>query len=232
MNIIVIGEHRPMWLLLLIFIISTPVQAEGLDDYDQVVASSFWRKLYPGGGWSLYCGYKFAPSGKGTSGQIINIEHIYPVSRMAEHTGCQSRMQCRESKNPVFMRMEADLHNMYPVWQTVITHRYGFQYGLVSGEDWRFNDCDLEWKTGIVEPRKIARGNIARAMLYMHSRYDIPVEMKALVLFKVWNKIDPPSKQEKKRNNIIEGLQGSRNPYIDTPNLADRRKLTMLKFPE
>ncbi len=127
------------------------------------------------------------------------------------------------------MRMEADLHNMYPAWQTVITHRYDFRYGVINGEDWRFDDCDFEWKTGIVEPRQIARGNIARAMLYMHSRYDIPVEKNALVLFKVWNRIDPPSKQEKVRNDIIERLQGKRNPYIDTPSIAEQNKLTMLK---
>ncbi|MFT5350905.1 MAG: deoxyribonuclease-1, partial [Gammaproteobacteria bacterium] len=47
--------------------------------------------------------------------------------------------------------------------------------------------------------------------------------------FKVWNKIDPPSKQEKIRNDRIERLQGNRNPYIDKPSLAERQKLTMLK---
>ena len=111
-----------------------------------------------------------------------------------------------------------------------ITHRYEFRYGLINGEDWRFDDCDFEWKTGIVEPRQIARGNIARAMLYMHSRYDIPVEKNALVLFKVWNRIDPPSKQEKVRNDIIERLQGKRNLYIDRPSIAEQSKLTMLKI--
>ena len=229
MNILVTGRCRPLRLLFLSLVLSMSAGAENLNDYDQIASSSFWGKLYPAGGWSLYCGYKFAVSGKAAGGQVINIEHIYPTSRMAEHAGCQNRMQCRESKNPVFMRMEADLHNMYPAWQTVITHRYEFRYGLVSGEDWRFDDCDFEWKSGIVEPRQIARGNIARAMLYMHSRYDIPVEKNALALFKVWNRIDAPSKQEKVRNDIIERLQGQRNPYIDRPSIAEQRKLTMLK---
>lgn len=200
-----------------------------MEEYDQIASTTFWKQLYPGGGWSLYCGYKFAPDGKTANGQNIDIEHIYPTVQMAKHKGCQSRMQCRESKNAEFIRMEADLHNMYPAWQTVITHRTDFRFGLVNGEEWRFDDCDLEWKTGIVEPRQIARGNIARAMLYMHSRYNIPVDNNSLVLFKVWNKIDPPSKQEKIRNDRIERLQGNRNPYIDKPSLAERQKLTMLK---
>ena len=229
MNILATGKCHPLWLLILSIVLSLSAEAENLNDYDQIASSSFWEKLYPAGGWSLYCGYKFVDSGKTAGGQIINIEHIYPTNRMAEHAGCQNRMQCRDSNNPVFMRMEADLHNMYPAWQTVITHRYDYRYGLINGEDWRFDDCDFEWKTGIVEPRQIARGNIARAMLYMHSRYDIPVEKNALVLFKVWNRIDPPSKQEKVRNDIIERLQGKRNPYIDRPSIAEQSKLTMLK---
>lgn len=118
---------------------------------------------------------------------------------------------------------------MYPVSKSVITHRNGLRFGLINGEEWRFDDCDLEWKSGVIEPRQIARGNIARAMLYMHTRYKIPFDKKSLVMFKVWNKIDPPSKQEAMRNNMIERLQGNRNPYIDNPSLAEKQKLTMLE---
>ncbi len=67
-------------------------------------------------------------------------------------------------------------------------------------------------------------------MLYMYSRYKIPVNKNTLSLFKVWNKIDPPGKQEKARNNIIERMQGNRNPYIDKPGIAEGRNLTMLKL--
>ena len=205
-------------------------QAEKMIEYDKLAATTFWKKLYPGGGWSLYCGYKFGNSRKTKTGHRIDIEHIFPASRMAEHSGCENRMQCREQSNKKFIRMEADLHNLYPVWQTVITHRYDFRFGLIKGEDWRFQDCDIEWKAGVIEPRKIARGNIARAMLYMHSKYDIPLQYEDLVLYKAWNKIDPPSKQEKARNYIIEKLQGNRNPYVDRPGLAESRKLTLLKL--
>lgn len=229
MNIFVTGKCRLGWLLLLYFLFSVCVQAEEVVDSDQIAFDAFWQELYPAGGWSLYCGYKFAQSKKTVSGISIGIEHIFPTTWMAKLAGCHNRMQCRESKNLKFMQMEADLHNMYPAVQSLITYRYDYAYGLVNGEDWRFDDCDIEWKTGIVEPRPIARGNIARAMLYMHSRYAIPLDKKSLVLFKIWNRIDPPSKQEKFRNNIIERLQGNRNSYIDKPSLAERQNLSMLK---
>ena len=228
MKSVVVGN--PKWALLLCLVLPGLVMAEKLIEYDRIANSTFWKKLYPGGGWSLYCGYKFNNARKTKTGRRIDIEHIYSPVKMAEHSGCQNRMQCRETKNRRYMKMEADLHNLYPVWQTVITHRYDSRFGLVSGEDWRFEDCDIEWKSGVVEPRQIARGNIARAMLYMHARYNIPVQKNALVLYKVWNKIDPPSKQEKVRNNIIKRIQGNRNPYIDRPELADRTKLTLLQL--
>ncbi len=223
------SKRRSVLLLFACFLLSGGIQAEAVANYDQIASDSFWRKLYPGGGWSLFCGYRFVANKRTSEKEIIGIEHIYPTTWMMKQAGCQSRMQCRENKNTRFIRMEADLHNMYPVSQSVITLRYGFRYGLVKGEDWRIDDCDLEWKNGVVEPRPIARGNIARAMLYMYSRYDIPVDKKSLILFKMWNKNDPPSKQEEIRNDIIERLQGNRNPYIDRPSLAGRQKFIMMK---
>ena len=229
MKQIFIADYRSICLLLLSVLFSAGVQAGEGADYDQIATRSFWQKLYPAGGWSLFCGYRFAANRGTVAGNTIGIEHIYSTTRMIKQSACQNRMQCRETKNTRFVRMEADLHNMYPVSQMVITLRFGYRYGLVRGEDWRIDDCDLEWKSGVVEPRPIARGNIARAMLYMHSRYNIPVDKESLALFRIWNKIDPPSQQEKIRNNIIERIQGNRNPYIDKPSLAESQKLTMLK---
>jgi len=229
MKLFFVCQFRPVCALFLYFFFSVCVQAEEIISYDKIASDTFWRKLYPAGGWSLFCGYKFIANRSTAAGHTISIEHIYPTDLMSKQAGCQNRMQCRESHNARFTRMEADLHNMYPVSQVVMTLRFGFRYGLISGEDRRFDDCDIEWKSGVVEPRPIARGNIARAMLYMHSRYNIPVDEKSLILFRIWNKLDPPSKQEKLRNNIIERIQGNRNPYIDRPALAEQQKLTMLK---
>jgi deoxyribonuclease I len=223
------GKYRFVLLFSLWLGYSLCAQADMSADYDDIAVDTFWSKLYRGGGWTLYCGYKFDAGQKTSNGINIGIEHIYPTASMSTHAQCHNRMQCRESRNEKFIRMEADLHNMYPVAQSVITFRNNFEFGLINGEDWRFDDCDLEWKSGVIEPRQIARGNIARAMLYMHSRYNIPVDGKSLLMLKMWNKIDPPSKQEMMRNNMIERLQGNRNPYIDSPALAEKLTLTMLK---
>ena len=138
---------------------------------------------------------------------------------------CSSRLQCYENGNKKFRKMEADMHNLYPAWQLLITYRYEKTYGKVKSGKPRFNDCDIEWKAGVLEPRPIARGNIARAF-YMHDRYGLPLDRGILKILKQWNRTDPPSRQEKHRNDRIQALQGARNPYIDNPALADRITLT------
>jgi len=56
----------------------------------------------------------------------------------------------------------------------------------------------------------------------MYSQYGLPVEKAMLEQLKRWNRTDPPSQQEMLRNNLIEDIQGYRNPYIDKPAMAER----------
>ncbi len=37
----------------------------------------FWEQLYPGGGWTLYCGQRFHDK------EGLNVEHVYPACWMA-----------------------------------------------------------------------------------------------------------------------------------------------------
>jgi len=84
----------------------------------------FWQKLYPNGGWTLYCGERFERRGR-----ELNVEHIYPASWMAKHLGCASRRECQRT-NERFDRMEADLHNLYPVLATINNTRSNYLHGL------------------------------------------------------------------------------------------------------
>ena len=193
-----------------------------VENYDEVVLNTFWNDLYTNGGWSLYCGYRFDPAKSLTEGRLFVIEQIYPVSWMLEHLSCNSRRQCRLDEKSRFTRMEADMHNLYPVWQEIDISRRDTRFGLIDGEDWRYDKCDFERRLGITEPRPLARGNIARSIFYMHNEYGVPIDKKMLKLLKVWNREDPPSKQELLRNNVIEELQGNRNKFIDNPALAEQ----------
>ena len=193
-----------------------------VENYDEVAVNIFWNELYTNGGWSLYCGYRFDNTAELTEGRLFVIEQIYPVNWMLKYLDCESRRQCRFDKNSRFTRMEADMHNLYPVWQEANVARRDTVFGMIEGEYWRYENCDFERYLGVTEPRAIARGNIARSIFYMHTQYGVPVEKKMLDELKRWNRQDPPSNQELLRNNIIEELQGNRNPYIDNPTLAEQ----------
>lgn len=193
-----------------------------VENYDEVVANTFWNELYVNGGWSLYCGFRFDHDVEVTKGRLFVIEQIYPIDWMLKFLKCNSRLQCRRDKNSRFTRMEADMHNLYPAWQDVDVARRNSKFGLIDGEDWRYDDCDFERHLDVTEPRPIARGNIARSIFYMHNQYGLPIEKKMLEDLKRWNREDPPSSQEILRNNRIEELQGNRNPYIDNPALAEQ----------
>jgi endonuclease I len=78
------------------------------------------------------------------------------------------------------------------------------------------------------------KGDIARMMMYMYVRY--PAQCLATNIgagstnfstfgdmpniFLEWNTEDPVSQYELNRNNILNTLQGNRNPFIDNPYLA------------
>ena len=217
---------RSVQAILFLFLVSvfnnSVAESLPVENYDEVVANTFWNELYTHGGWSLYCGYRFDPAAHLTEGRLFVIEQIYPVSWMLEHMSCNSRRQCRLDEKSRFTRMEADMHNLYPVWQDIDVSRRNTVFGMIKGENWRYEECDFERYLGVSEPRPIARGNIARSIFYMHTEYGVPIDKKMLGILKLWNREDPPSKQEALRNDIIEELQGNRNQYIDNPTMAEQ----------
>lgn len=217
---------RSFWLITL-FALFSIVRANAaeilpVENYDEVAVNTFWNELYSNGGWSLYCGLRFDPSASLTDGRLFVIEQVYPSSWMLSYLECDSRRQCRLDKKSRFTRMEADMHNLYPVWQDADVARRDTEFGMIEGEDWRYENCDFERNLGLTEPRPIARGNIARSIFYMHNQYGVPIDKEMLAELKRWNRLDPPSNQEMLRNNMIEEIQGNRNEYIDNPSLAEQ----------
>ncbi len=212
----------PYRLLLLSFLIlltspQTPAQDQ-LTDID-TARSLFWQSLYAAGGWTLYCGVRFEAGG-GSDGSTVTVDQIYPMSRVYKALGCGSRLRCKQQRSDHYNRMEADLHNMYPATGAVVILRSDSIFAEIEGNESRYENCDFERQQRQVEPRDIAKGNIARTLLYMHQEYDLPLA-EDIELLQSWNRVDPPSEQEISRNNVIERVQGNRNSFIDDPALAD-----------
>jgi deoxyribonuclease-1 len=177
------------------------------------VIPTFWAELYPDGGTSLYCGAPFARYDR-----KVNIEHVFPMAWVTHELGCGRRKHCR-AVSPLFNRIESDMHNLYPALQRMNKARSTMAYAEIPGENRVAPGCDLEIdvRNRRVEPRPAVRGDIARAMLYMAERYGLEIYPRQKALLLEWHRADPPDAGERRRNAVIERLQGNRNPFIDDP---------------
>ena len=171
----------------------------------------FWKTLYPDGGQDLYCGESFARFDR-----RYNIEHVFPMSWVTRSLQCGSRRQCRE-RSARFNQIESDMHNLYPARADLNEARGAMAYAEIPGEQWVEPACDLEIDQGQrrVEPRPAARGNIARAMLYMADTYpELELYSRQRSLMERWHREDPVDEAERQRNRRIMHLQGRGNPWI------------------
>ena len=73
----------------------------------------------------------------------------------------------------------------------------------------------------MAEPPPDARGDVARAIFYMHQEYGLPIEATLLPVLQVWNLADLPTTLDRWRNDAIEARQGTRNRFIDQPGLGN-----------
>ncbi|MEM6916258.1 MAG: endonuclease, partial [Verrucomicrobiota bacterium] len=165
------------------------------------------------------------------SGNVWNREHVWPRSRGLRSDGASN----------------SDLHNLYACDLDVNALRdrllFDFsQEGTPAPEaDGSTMDAD-SW-----EPADEDKGKVARALLYMATRYqrggrdsgslrlveeaaDGDPEMGRLSVLLEWNRTYPPDAREIQRNEgIFHGVtsdegwlrQGNRNPFIDEPLWAD-----------
>lgn len=183
-----------------------------IPDYATARGTFLWKKLYTDGGTSLYCNISFDPGGKLTG------EHVYSASWIAAHHGCPNRDECEALD---YKRAEADLHNLWPALGNINSSRGNLNFAEIPGEGERKKKdlgCDDYERTSgseaVVEPQDSVKGEIARSLFYMHTEYGLPLRgMKKML--KKWNRQDQPDEMEHWRNDLIEELQGTRNPFID-----------------
>ena len=141
--------------------------------------------------------------------------------------------------------MYSDINHLFPTDGYVNGRRGNQPYGEVSAPTWTSqNGSKLGPNTypgfsGVVfEPRNEYKGDLARAQLYMVTRYENLVAGWAgngnandilsgntypaldnwdIQLMYKWHTQDPVSQKEIDRNNAVYALQGNRNPFIDHP---------------
>ncbi|WP_397537136.1 endonuclease [Rummeliibacillus pycnus] len=147
-----------------------------------------------------------------------------------EHTWAKSHGDFGTSNGP-----GTDIHNLRPADVQVNSARGNLDFdnggSAVNGCSECKRDSD-SW-----EPPDDVKGDIARILFYMATRYEKgdrvdlelndrvnngtnPFHGKLSVLLQ-WNEQDPVSKWEKQRNEKIYNIQGNRNPFIDHPEWVE-----------
>lgn len=183
-----------------------------LTPYTPEGASKSKRKLLPN--WQS-CG--FQPRKNAKRAGRVEWEHIMPAHHFGQHLACWrngGRKACR--KDPLFKKMEGDMHNLVPAIGEVNGDRSNYKFGIIAGENRVYGRCDAEvnFKQKRFEPTPNSRGDIARAYFYMADKYQVRLSPQQQQLLIAWNNQDPVSPAEIAKNRWIKSVQGNANPFI------------------
>ncbi|WP_407058279.1 endonuclease I family protein [Tigheibacillus jepli] len=147
-----------------------------------------------------------------------------------EHVWAKSHGNFGTSKGP-----GTDLHHLRPTDVQVNSARGNKDFDN-GGSD--VKGCDGCKMTNVSwEPPNRVKGDVARMIFYMAVRYEaedkVDLELNEILgngsapymgklsTLLEWNEQDPVDDVEMHRNDVIEELQGNRNPFIDHPEWAD-----------
>ena len=202
--------------------------------------NAFWSTDNKGDGvvWDMYSDvpdgtppYTFAMGehqcGEYTQeGDCYNREHAWPQSWFSDQT-----------------IPSCDLHHVFPTDGYVNQQRSNYPFGEVQTATWtslngsKLGTCKsaLGYTGTVFEPIDEYKGDFARAIFYMSTRYygedsdwgssgmtnKAEIQPWALQMLLDWSDNDPVSQKEIDRNNAIyNDYQHNRNPFVDHPEFA------------
>ena len=175
----------------------------------------------PGYVYGMYDGDSIL--GTWSAGSTWNREHVWPCAKMA--------LEDQVRPNASTKNHTSDLHNLRAACPTVNEYHGDKYYGSTNTSTTMFPNVTSEIN-GKHAFEGDFRGDVARIMFYMYTRYDgleltdniesgSTTSMGKLSLFIEWNQLDPVDDFEIQRNDRIYCYQGNRNPFIDYPNLVN-----------
>lgn len=200
------------------------------------------REVYYDHRITLYCGAKFdehknicLPEGFTTQKHVkragkVEWEHMVPaenfgrsfkawregdplcVDRKGKHFKGRN---CARKVSREFRLMEADLYNLAPAIGAVNAARSNKRYSELPGEPSAFGICNAKVDGPRFEPPNRAKGEVARASLYMEASYpNYRLSDQQRKLFHAWDKKYPVDEWECTRAKRIERIQGNENPFV------------------
>ena len=180
--------------------------------YENLKSYTKYSDAYAGSSSKIIDFYSGATySGTWDNGKTWNREHVW----------CQSLGSFTTSN------CGSDLHHLRPTDPTLNSTRNNTPFGEVSG-----SYKTAKSKSGAVggyytstyfEPLDNVKGDVARILLYCHVRWgesNITKLISSTSTLLSWMKSDPVDTYEMGRNDVVQGIQGNRNVFIDYPEYA------------
>lgn len=179
-----------------------------------VLRHDLWQSLYRNGGRTFFCGMPFR-----THTVLVTESYLYPLSRVRRSLHCETNRNC-ERHSATYRKIETDLHNIVPAKALFELRQRNARYADLGTRS-KPGQCGSRFQRDLMDPPDHLKGDIARAIAYMHSTYGLAL-FTPLKTLQRWNRLDPPSAAERARNRNIEHIQGTENPYVSQPGLLDR----------
>ena len=160
----------------------------------------------------------------GTGGNYINREHVWAKSH-GDFADVRP--------------MDGDINNLRPADASVNVSRSNKDFSVVQPNGTQHDEADGVWYNDTYwEPSDATKGQVARIILYMATRYEGEngeLDLEAvnggdtypsakhgdLAALLEWNRAFPPSDFERRRADRIYTIQQNRNPFVDHPEFAD-----------
>ncbi len=194
---------------------------------------------------TLYCGASFdarkhvdLPAGFSTPAQPqragrVEWEHMVPAENFgrafpewregdAQCTDSRGRAfkgrKCAEKVNMEYRYMQSDMYNLAPAIGSVNAVRSNKPYAALTGPS-SFGSCEARTDDRRFDPPDRAKGEVARASLYMAEAYSgrFRLSRQQRQLFEAWDRQFPVTEWECTRARRIERIQGNVNPFVRDP---------------
>ena len=170
----------------------------------------------------------------------LEVPHNYgdtsaPTDINCEHSFAQSWIEDYLLDTTTENRAKADVHHLFPTDSGVNSSRGNLSFDNVNSVEYSYSfatgytsyrGTNADGVT-VFEPADQHKGDLARALLYMSVRYDLPlappvpnpgpINVNMLATLLEWNSADPVDAAEITRNDEIEDYQTNRNPFVDHP---------------
>lgn len=203
------------------------------------------NKVYHDHRITIYCGASydrekqiklppgFKSRGSGKRAGRMEWEHAVPAEifgrHFAEWTDSSSFKECRREKlkgrkcanriSEAYQKIERDMYNLFPAIGSVNASRSNREYTELPETSQTFGSCEARVAPGKFEPPDAAKGQLARASLYMAAKYphEVIFPVWQQELFERWNKDFPVDQWECERARRIAKIQKNENQFVKEP---------------